>query len=152
MLRLRFLTAFIGVPVLLALTVIGGWPYVAMVVVAAAIGMFEIRTMLVGAGFRPLAPVGIVLGVLIVLDALATDLRVLPAILVLTAVTSLCWMMRRENTTGALVDWGLTLAPGLPVGGTLHYGVLLRWVADENGVLWVLIVLICTWTCDITAF
>jgi len=143
-LRLRFLSAFIGVPILLALAVIGGWPYVLLVVGATVVGMFEITAMLKGAGFRPLAPVGIVLAVSLVLDALASDARILPAVLVLVAVGSLCWMMRREDTTGALVDWTLSLAPALYVGGTLHYAVPLRMIADGNGLFWVLTVLMTT--------
>ncbi len=152
MLRLRFLSAFVGVPILLALAVVGGWPYVLVVAGAAVVGMFEITAMLTGAGFRPVVPVGIALAVTIVLDALASDVRVMPAILVLAVVGGLFWMMRRPDTSGALVDWALTVAPAIYVGGTLHYFIPLRSTPDGNGLFWVLAVLVCTWTNDITAF
>lgn len=152
MLRLRFLSAFVGVPILLALAIFGGWPYVVVVAGAAVIGMFEINAMLTGAGFRPIVPLGIALAVTIVLDALATDVRVMPVILVVAVVVGLSWMMRRSDTSGALVDWALSIAPAIYVGGTLHYLIPLRSTPDGNGLFWVLAVLVCTWTNDITAF
>jgi phosphatidate cytidylyltransferase len=151
-LRLRFLSAFVGVPVLLALAIVGSWPYVLVVAGAAVIGMFEITAMLAGAGFRPVVPVGVALAVTIVLDALASDARVLPAILVVAVVGGLFWVMRRPDTTGALVDWALSIAPAIYVGGTLHYFIPLRSMPDGNGLFWVLAVLTCTWANDIAAF
>jgi len=78
--------------------------------------------------------------------------RVMPAILVVMAVGSLFWMMRRPDTSGALVDWALSLAPALYVGGTLQYFIPLRMTPDGNGLFWVLAVLVCTWANDIAAF
>ena len=152
MLRLRFLSAFVGVPILLALAILGGWPYVVVVAGASVVGMLEVATMLIGAGFRPVRVVGIVLAVAIVLDALSSDVRVMPAILVLAVAGGLFWMMRRPDSSGALVDWAVTIAPAIYVGGTLHYFIPLRAMPDGNGLFWVLAVLVCTWTNDITAF
>src|SRR5690348_17162166 len=114
--------------------------------------MFEILSMLAGAGFRPVRLVGVALAVTIVLDALSSDVRLLPAILVIAVVGGLSWMMRRPDSSGALVDWALSVAPAIYVGGTLHYFIPLRSMPDGNGLFWVLAVLVCTWTNDITAF
>jgi phosphatidate cytidylyltransferase len=149
-LRLRFLSAIVGVPILLLLAVVGGWWYVAAVVGGALLAAHEIFAMLVGANFRPIRPLGFVLAVVIALDALATDVRVMPAILVLGMLIGLLVAMGRHDTGGALVDWALTLAPAVYVGGTMHYLIALRWLPD--GLLWVLVVLVCTWVCDIAAF
>jgi phosphatidate cytidylyltransferase len=151
-LRLRFLSAFVGVPILLALAIVGGWPYVLVVAGAAVVGMFEMASMLTEAGFRPMVPIGVALAVALVLDALSSDARVMPAILVLAAIGGLFWMMRRQDANGALVDWSLSIAPAIYVGGTLHYFIPLRSMPDGNGLFWVLAVLVCTWTNDITAF
>ena len=59
MLRLRFLSAFFGVPVLLGVTIAGGGWYAAAVVVGAILSSLEISSMLVGAGFRPLRLFGL---------------------------------------------------------------------------------------------
>jgi phosphatidate cytidylyltransferase len=149
-LRLRVLSAFIGVPILLLLALVGGSWYVAAVVGGAIAATFEMSSMLAGAGFRPARWLAIGLTVAIVLDALTGDMRVLPAILVVGMLVGMLQMMARPDPTGALVDWALTLAPAIYVGGTMHYLIALRWLPD--GLLWILLVLVCTWACDITAF
>lgn len=150
MLRLRVLSALVGVPVLLGIAVVGGPWYVAAVVAGGIVAALEMFSMLVGAGFRPIRPLGVALTVAIVLDALTSDVRVMPAILVLGMLIGLLLMMARPDTDGALVDWALTLAPAVYVGGTMHYLIALRWLPD--GLLLILFVLVCTWVCDIAAF
>jgi phosphatidate cytidylyltransferase len=149
-LRLRFLSAVIGVPVLLFVAVIGGLWYNAVVVVGAVLASLEVLGMLAGAGFHPIRPLGVVLAAAIVLDGVTTDSSLLPAILVVAAVGGLLLMMTRSDTDGALIDWGLTLGSSLYVGGTMHYFVALRALPD--GLIWILTVLICSWVCDIAAF
>ena len=150
MLRLRFLSAFFGVPVLLGVTIAGGVWYAAAVVVGAVLSSLEVFSMLAGAGFRPLRPLGVVLAVSIVLAALTLDSQIMAAIVVVAMLVGLGQMMIREDQDGALVDWAVTLAPAIYVGGTMHYFIALRGLAD--GLFWMLAVLVCTWVCDITAF
>lgn len=150
MLRLRFLSAFFGVPVLLAVTIAGGGWYVAVVIGGAILASLEMFSMLSVAGFRPSVPLGLGLSVAIVLAALTTDARVMPGILVVATLAGLLLMMARPDANGALVDWALTLGSAIYVGGTMHYFVALRWLPE--GLLWMLLVLICTWVCDIAAF
>ena len=150
MLRLRFLSASLGVPVLLGVTIAGGGWYAAAVVIGAVLGSLEVFTMLAEAGFRPLRPLGVALAAAIVLAALTTDGRVMAAIVVVAMLVGLGQMMLRAEQDGSLVDWALTLAPAIYVGGTMHYFVALRGL--PAGLLWMLLVLICTWVCDITAF
>jgi phosphatidate cytidylyltransferase len=149
-LRLRFLSAIVGIPILLALAVAGGWWYVALVIVGASLGAYEMMSMLTAAGYRPLWPLGYGLTAAIVLDALTTDVRMMPALLVLGMLVGLLLAMGRPDTRGALVDWALTLALAAYVGGTMHYLVALRLLPD--GLLWLVLVLVCSWVCDIAAF
>jgi phosphatidate cytidylyltransferase len=149
-LRLRVLSAAIGVPILLLLAGAGGWWYVGLVVAGALLGAYEMLSMLTAAGFRPIRPVGYVLTAAIVLDALTTDVRMLPALLVLGMLFGLLLAMGRPDTSGAIVDWALTLASAAYVGGTMYYLVALRFVPD--GLLWIILVLVCSWVCDIAAF
>jgi phosphatidate cytidylyltransferase len=65
-------------------------------------------------------------------------------------LASIVLMMARPDTDGALVDWALTLAPAAYVGGTMHYLIVLRLL--PQGLLWIVLVLLCSWACDITAF
>jgi phosphatidate cytidylyltransferase len=149
-LRLRFLSAFVGVPVLILIAVVGGGWYVAAVAIGALVATLELFAMLTAAGYRPLRPLGVGLAVAIVLDALVSDVRIMPAILVLAMLAGLAQTMARADSAGALLDWALTLAPAVYVGGTMHYLIPLRALPD--GLFWILTVLICTWACDITAF
>jgi phosphatidate cytidylyltransferase len=91
-----------------------------------------------------------ILAALIALDALATDVRIMPGILVLGMLAGILMVMARPDTDGALVDWALTLAPALYVGGTMYYFIALRML--PQGLLWLMLVLVCAWVCDITAF
>ena len=150
MLRLRFLSAFFGVPVLLGVTIAGGGWYAAAVVIGAILCSLEVFSMLGGADFRPVRPIGVALTVGIVLAATSDDARILPAILVVGMLIGLLYMMLRADHTGALVDWALTLAPAIYIGGTMHYFIALR--ALSEGLFWMVAVLVCTWICDITAF
>lgn len=150
MLRLRVLSAVVGVPFLLGLAIAGGAWYLGLAVFGAIVASLEVFGMLSGAGYRPATPLGLALAVAIVLSAALSDARVLPAALILAMLGGLGWMMLREDTTGAILDWGLTLASALYVGGTLFYAVPLRALSD--GLFWVLGVMVCTWVCDIAAF
>ena len=96
-LRLRFLSAFVGVPVLLLLAVVGGGWYVAAVVVGAIVASLEMFGMLAGAGYRPVRPLGVVLSVAMVLVALVTDARIMPAVLVAAILVGLFQMMARPE-------------------------------------------------------
>ena len=150
MLRLRVVSALVGTPILLLIAIVGGGWYVAAVVGGAIVATLEVFSMLYGAGFKPVRTLGVGLAVAIVLDALTTDVRVMPAILVVAMLAGLLQMMVRPDPTGALVDWALTLAPAIYVGGAMHYMIPLRALPD--GLLWVLLALGCTWICDIAAF
>ena len=150
MLRQRFLSALFGAPVLLGVTVAGGGWYVAAVLVGTVLASLELFSMLLGAGFRPLRPLGVALAIGIVLAALTPDGRIMPVLLAVALLGGLGQLMLREEQDGALVDWALTLAAAIYVGGTMHYFVALRWLPD--GLFWMLAVLVCTWACDIMAF
>jgi phosphatidate cytidylyltransferase len=123
---------------------------VAAVAGGAILAAYEMFSMLAGAGYRPIRLVGFLLTVAIAVNALATDVRMMPAVLVLGMLLGLFVAMGRADTEGALVDWALTLASAAYAGGTMHYLIALRWLPD--GLLWILLVLVCTWVCDITAF
>jgi len=149
-LRLRVLSALVGVPILISLAVLGGGWYVLAVVAGGGVASLEVFAMLRAAGFRPVMPLGLALTIAIILDALVTDARIMPAILVLAMIAGLLQMMMRPDPAGAMVDWALTLAPAIYVGGTLHYLIPLRALPD--GLFWVLAAFCCTWMCDIAAF
>jgi phosphatidate cytidylyltransferase len=149
-LRLRVLSAGLGAPVLLGLTVLGGIPYLILIAVGVILASYEMLSMIAGAGFRPLRALGVAVSTAVILSAL--DVRVLPPLLVITSLGSLFWLMRREVTEGALADWAFTFAPALYIGIGMYFTIPLRSTPDGNGLFWVLAVMVSTWACDITAF
>lgn len=149
-LRLRILSAVVGVPVLLLIAFAGGGWFVGAVALGSVAASYEVFSMLTAAGHRPLSVLGIGLTVALVLDALVTDASILPAILVIGVLIGLYQMMVRADSNGALTDWALTLAPAIYVGGTMHYFIPLRNLPE--GLFWMLMSLIGTWVCDIAAF
>ena len=149
---LRFLSAVVGIPIMLGLTLAGGIPYLLLVLTGATIGMYELTGMLRHAGHRPIAPLGIALSAGLVLSAPVGWPNVAPGMLAAGAVVGLIVTFGRVNEPGALVDWALSLAPALYVGGLLRFAVPLRETPDGLGLDWVVIVLVCTWASDVAAY
>ena len=151
-LALRFLSALVGIPVLIGLTLAGGVPYLLLVLVGAVVGMLELTGMLRHAGYRPIVPLGVALSAALVLTGPLSWPNVVPGLLAVAAVVGLIWVFRRVDEPRAIVDWALSLAPALYVGGLLRFGVLLRETPDGLGLDWVAITLVCTWASDVAAY
>ena len=151
-LALRVISAVLGIPVMIGLTVAGGVPYLMLVLVGAVVGMFELTGMLRHAGYRPIVPLGVGLSAALVLTAPVTWPNVVPGLLAAATVVGLVWTFGRVDEPGALVDWALTIAPALYVGGLLRFAHTLRETPDGLGLDWVAITLVCTWASDIAAY
>lgn len=151
-LALRFLSAIVGIPVMIGLTLAGGIPYLLLVLIGAVIGMLELTGILRHAGYRPLVPLGVALSAGLVLTAPADRPNVVPGLLTVGAVAGLVWLFGRVDEPGAIADWALTVASALYVGGLLRFAVLLRETPDGLGLHWVAITLVCTWAADIVAY
>lgn len=151
-LTLRVVSAVVGVPIMLGLTLAGGIPFVLLVLFGAVVGVIEIHGMLVGAGYRPILPLGIALAGGLVLTTPADLPHGVPALLALAAVLGLVWMFGRVDEPGALADWALSLAPAAYVGGLLRFAVPLREMPDGFGLGWLIAALVCTWASDIAAY
>ena len=150
MLGIRIVSGMVGVPLLVGLVLLGGVWYLLGVLVPAVLGTLEIFSMLNAAGHRPVAPLGLIVAASFVLDAAFPGYRVLPTTLAVSGVAALAWLMVRSDWSKAVVDWALTFAPALYVGGLLQFFIPLRESVD--GVFWALTVLICAWSCDTAAY
>jgi phosphatidate cytidylyltransferase len=124
--------------------------YVLGVGVCALIGSGELYLLLARAGYRPLWPLGVPLAVGLALSTLGGASWGYPHLLAGITFGGLVWAAFRHPRRDALLDWALTLAPALYVGGLLAYYPLLR--ALPHGGYWVPVVLGCTWAADIAAY
>ena len=116
----------------------------------ALVASAELYRLLLRAGHRPLWAVGPPLAVALALDAGIDGWRLFPHLLAVATLGVLAWIAFRTPRPDALVDWALTLAPALYVGGLLAYFLLLRML--PGGAYWVQVVLLCTWAADIAAY
>ncbi len=158
-LALRVVSGVVAVPILVGISYLGGPAFGALLVVGALLGAWETRGMLRSGGHEPLGALLIGLSGLLPLDAWlftpdgSRSPTVAPhgAIIVASAVVlSLLALMRRRRLDGALVDWSMSLALALYLGGLLAFYAPLRRL--EDGAFWVVTLLVLTWTCDTTAY
>ncbi|MEX0746369.1 MAG: phosphatidate cytidylyltransferase [Rhodothermales bacterium] len=81
---LRIITAVVGIPLVLGLTYVGGWPFTILVLVIALLAQFELYQLLEATGLRPDKPLGLFLGGLMVVQVIYPP--ALPAALALFIV------------------------------------------------------------------
>ena len=98
---LRIITAVVGIPVVLGLTYVGGWPFTLLVLVLALLAQFELYQLLEAVGFRPNKPLGLVLGGLVVIQVIyAPALPAALALLVAALAVSPLGRPRTPESTG----------------------------------------------------
>ena len=124
--------------------------YLVAIGLCALVASGELYWLLLQAGHHPAWALGVPLAVALALDAGIDGWRLFPHLLGLATFAALGWAAFRHQRREALVDWALTLAPALYVGGLLAYFILLR--ALPGGGYWVQVVLGCTWAADIAAY
>jgi phosphatidate cytidylyltransferase len=75
-------------------------------------------------------------------------------IIVLTGVLilSLAWLIVRPTSERALVDWALSLAMALYLGGFMQFYLPLREYPSLWPGFWVMALLVLSWVCDSSAF
>jgi phosphatidate cytidylyltransferase len=165
-LALRVASGIVLVPFLLAVAYFGAPDtpgaavYGLLITVASGVAAFEMRRMLRAGGYRPLA------GVLIGLSmALPLDAWLRPAsgsvisvdgllIVEMAALLSLVALLVRgpDSMERALVDWALSLALALYLGGLMQFYMPLRRIPSEIPGFWVMALLALSWTCDTSAY
>ncbi|GAC1476929.1 MAG: phosphatidate cytidylyltransferase [Ktedonobacteraceae bacterium] len=165
---LRWLTAAIGMPIVLLFVWFGGWAAFAATLLVVVLGTLELHDMLLHAGYRPLIWISFGLCVLFLVAAMfpAQRLSILDIGLGASLPISFIWMFfRRQKLEGALVDWALTLAIAIYLGWPMSYFLLLRgykpgiidltahtWVSLPAGAWWLLVTLLGVWGFDASAF
>ncbi len=147
----RLLPALVLGPLLFWVASLDAFPwYLLAVVPCAAWGSIELYHLLVGAGYRPLWGIGILLAVGVAADAVLTQWHLLPHLLGGASLLGLLWVTFDREHGYTLTDWALTLPPALYVGLLLGYYPLLRQRPD--GGFWVQLVLVTTWAADTGAY
>lgn len=128
-LLLRVLTAVVGIPVILALLLGGGWILFAGLVVIVGLASYEMHRMLSGEGKHPLSFLSLGLSLAFLIAAMLPAWResIIEGGISLLLLASLTWLiLARKTLDGSLVDWALTMAVPLYIGWPMSFFLLLR--------------------------
>lgn len=149
--RLRLISAAVGIPLLVAAIWLGNpWFGVLLTAVALAAGL-EFLNLAPRAEARPLRLLGLLFILLFTLNGFAfTGADYAVPLLSGAVVLSLLLLLARGNTEGAALGWAWTLAGILYVGWTLGHAARLE--VRPDGPRWLLFVLFATFAVDTVAF
>ncbi|HMO57714.1 MAG TPA: phosphatidate cytidylyltransferase [Roseiflexaceae bacterium] len=162
----RIVSALVLVPLLLVVIIWSRWSLAALVMLVVALALRELYSAFAHGGYQARRPIGMSVAVGLVI---ATTLQPLVAfdlhapLITLAIIISLIYELPRHNRPAALIEWALTIAGALYLGGLLRYIVLLRdietplagglaaaWLAP--GAAWLITVMLLTWGQDAFAY
>jgi len=135
----RVAVAIVGIPAVLAAVFYGGWWLGALLAGAAALGTFELYRLAEVRGVRPFRAAGIVLSATLVLIATAVPSLAMAAPLLCAAVLAATLLLAAAAIWARGVDGkpleavSITLFGALLLGGTLSYGLFLRYLPIPGG-------------------
>ncbi|GAC1448761.1 MAG: phosphatidate cytidylyltransferase [Ktedonobacterales bacterium] len=155
----RFATAFILMPIVIALAWFGGWVAFGGAALTVVLGLWELRAMLAQRGWHPIMLLcgAICLDLLLAAMLPAYRLPLLGLGISALIVGSFCWLMlsRQATLEGSLTDWALTVALPFYLGWPLAAFLVLRGGTPGYGTAgfwWTLTVLFTVWAFDTFAF
>ncbi|HEX5415344.1 MAG TPA: phosphatidate cytidylyltransferase [Chloroflexota bacterium] len=161
MLFSRLLTALVGIPIILGLVWLGGWPFAVTAAIVAALAAGEASRALNGAshaGRASLAFPMVGAAALALVGGVGTS-AILAAIAVVLLITICCALIPVPTVAwtsqlAAVLYVGLPLSllvllrSGIPLSGSVLVGGLLA----DRGMAWVLLILTTVWAVDIAAY
>ena len=151
----RVLSAALLVPLVVAALLLGGYPFLALIGVAALAANFEFARMMRQIDHLPSIPFGLLLTAALVGAAYWPHSPITRFALVFIIMASLTWEVLRTHIKGQLIpqalsSWALMVVGAAYVGGLLGHFVSLRQL--ENGEYWVWLALLTTWVADSAAY
>jgi phosphatidate cytidylyltransferase len=172
-LRVRLLSAFILMPLIVIGIYVGGVPWTVGVAIAGILAWRELAGLLQQANFTLHYNLGLFFVVACVVEAYLfgsglLDVSLLRPLLTVLIVLSLIWALYNKGQHPT-ADWGMTVSSALYLGFLLSHFVLLRefgharasltwWLdvsrsgAPDAGFAWVLIAMGLAWVTDSTAY
>jgi phosphatidate cytidylyltransferase len=149
MLRTRVITAVVALPLVVAIVYFGGVWFAAGVGLFCLVAGWEYVQMMKKGGYTPNLVLTLALIALLIAQGYWPSLD-LGVILSVALVVSLVWQMSRADSPAPTADWALAIAGGLYIGWGMGRLVALRQL--DNGLAWVCLALVTTWTADSFAY
>ena len=149
----RVLTALVLLPIVIGAVVLGGWPFAALIALAAGIAQWELYNLGEAGGIRPLKPLGVATGALVVLVPVWTGALPL-AVLALLALIAAELFRRQEAPLAAAALGGFgVLYPSLLIASVVYIRVGAAPVVGEAGAAWLTVAaLVAVWAADTFAY
>jgi phosphatidate cytidylyltransferase len=145
----RIVTALVAGPVVLIAAAWGdGW-FIVLILATGALAAWELWTLLQGTRYA-VSPLLVLLGALV--PPLTTAFHSLPILVgggLLAAVAVVPTLVRRSSSE-TLLATAVSAAAGLYVG--LMFSPPIRLSEASQGPRWLVMIIICTWGCDVAAF
>lgn len=149
MLRTRVISAAVLVLVVAVPAYFGGWPFLVLIALIAALATREYCRLLQQGGYHPSVPLAIALSVLFVVQAQWPG--ILPLSLLLTAaVIGTLLLSLWHKSPQPLTDWALLLAGVLYLGWLSSQFVRLRM--EPQGLAWLALAVLMVWAADVFAY
>ena len=153
---LRLITAFVGMPIVLAVAWVGGWWAFAVAALIALLAIYELHMMMLHEGYHPLILVSCALSLLFMVAAMLPQQR-LPLLeigLSGALLASFPLLFFRKSLEGAMLDWSLTLAIAFYVGWPMSLLLVLRGYQTGlgTGLWWLFVLFGGVWGFDTGAF
>jgi phosphatidate cytidylyltransferase len=148
-LRVRLLSVITLTPIILVLLVVGGYAWLATILVVGLLAGREFFLLSERTGHHPTLLLGLLGVELFILEGFRPGGGVLRPLLAGLVACTLMWSLYQDRKT-SVADWALTVTGALYVGGLLAHFVALRQLPD--GLWWLLLGLIAVWVGDGFAF
>jgi phosphatidate cytidylyltransferase len=154
---LRLFSALVGIPIVLAVLWLGGWWAFATAVLVATLGIYELHTMMLHAGYHPVILVSLALSLIFLVSAMLPEsqrLLLLEIGISGALLASFPILFFRQKLEGALLDWSLTIAIAIYLGWPMSLILVLRGyqVGLSHGLWWLFTLFGAIWGCDTGAF
>jgi phosphatidate cytidylyltransferase len=147
----RIATAIVGIPLVIAVVIVGGSLYKAVIVVVALGAGFEAFHMMRGRGHKPALVVGLAMtGLLAVALGAPMPLLWWQATVLVGAMAAGLWFLVTADSHDAFLDWAITVALAVYAGGLTGSLIGVRFL--ENGTRLVILVLVLNWAYDTGAY
>ncbi|OGG44316.1 MAG: hypothetical protein A3F84_23280 [Candidatus Handelsmanbacteria bacterium RIFCSPLOWO2_12_FULL_64_10] len=146
-LGLRLLAAAVIAPIELACAVAGDWWFTGLVLVVAAVAAWEWSALQTRGRFLPVLGVGCALAFPL---SLALGILTLAPLALSIAISAGILLLPRSGDAESLTTGALAVVGSICVGCLLVPAIALR--GADNGVAWLLTVILGTWACDTLAF
>jgi phosphatidate cytidylyltransferase len=149
MLRTRVISAAVLVVIVAIPTMLGDWPFVALIALIAGLGTWEYCKLLRQGGHELLAPLAIGFSLLFVAQAQRPVLLPLSLLLTVTVIGTLLIALWHKSSQ-PVTAWALTLGGVFYLGWLLSQFVRLR--AEPQGLAWLALAALTVWAADVFAF